>query len=83
MRPIMIYNAILSSIWTLNLFDEPFVIYGPAGGPNESALLMSHLVYRNAFSYFNISYASANAFMITMIVVIISIIMFRYSRTEY
>lgn len=83
MRPIIVFAMMMSTIGTFNLFDESFILFGSEGGISQSGLLLATLLYRNAFLYFKLGYASAIAFVITIIIFIGTLIFYRYARTEY
>ncbi|MEU7003206.1 sugar ABC transporter permease [Nonomuraea sp. NPDC046570] len=66
LRPILLLTVVLSTIGTLQLFDEPFVLTG--GGPDNSTLTISLYLYQNGFQYFDFGYAAAIAYALTLIV---------------
>ena len=71
-RPAIILTVVLSTIGTLQLFDEPYVLTG--GGPNNATLTIGLYLYQNAFKYFDFGYASAIGYVLTLIVVVIAVI---------
>lgn len=72
LRPALILTIVLSTIGTLQLFDEPYVLTG--GGPNNATLTIGLYLYQNAFQYFDFGYASAIGYALTVIVVVIAVI---------
>ncbi|MEM7132640.1 MAG: sugar ABC transporter permease [Chloroflexota bacterium] len=50
-----------------------------AGGPNEATEFYSIYLYRNAFQYFKMGYASALAWILFMVILIFTLIIFRSS----
>ena len=46
-----------STIGTLQLFDEPFIL--TAGGPNNATTTITLYLYETGFKYFEFGYASA------------------------
>ena len=72
LRPILLFTLVLSTIGTLQLFDEPFVL--TRGGPDNATMTVSMYLYNNGFSYFDFGYASAIAYALTFIVVILGAI---------
>lgn len=72
LRPALVLTVVLSTIGTLQLFDEPFVLTN--GGPNNATLTIGMYLYQNAFQYFDFGYASAIGYVLTIIVAIISLI---------
>lgn len=75
LRPVLLFTFVLSTIGTLQLFTEPFLITntGP-GGATET--LVTYL-YKQGFRNFNFGYASAIAYTVAIIAAIFSIIQIR------
>jgi ABC-type sugar transport system permease subunit len=55
------------------------VIGGTNGSPLESTLMVMVLIYRNAFRYFKMGYASALAFLMFLVIMLVTVIIFRSS----
>ncbi|NJP38619.1 sugar ABC transporter permease [Bacillus luteus] len=70
LKPIFLFTAVLSTIGTLQLFDEPFILTD--GGPNNSTLTISLYLYLNGFRYFDFNYASAIAYVLVIIIALFS-----------
>ncbi|MCE7792702.1 sugar ABC transporter permease [Salipaludibacillus sp. CUR1] len=70
LKPIFLFTFVLSTIGTLQLFDEPFILTG--GGPNNSTLTISLYLYINGFRYFDFNYASAIAYILVIIIALLS-----------
>ncbi|WP_444684965.1 carbohydrate ABC transporter permease [Alkalicoccus luteus] len=70
LKPIFLFTAMLSTIGTLQLFDEPFILTD--GGPNNSTLTISLYLYLNGFRYFDFNYASAIAYVLVIIIALFS-----------
>ncbi|HEV2527527.1 MAG TPA: sugar ABC transporter permease [Thermomicrobiales bacterium] len=69
------FNLVLGIIGALQVFTEAFVLTN--GGPNNATLLLPVYLYRNAFSYLEMGYASAIAWVMFLIVFILTLIVFR------
>ncbi len=69
------FNLVLGIIGALQVFAEAFVLTG--GGPNNSTLLLSLYLYRNAFQYLKMGYASAIAWVMFLIVLLLTLLVFR------
>ncbi|GAA3465872.1 carbohydrate ABC transporter permease [Nonomuraea roseola] len=78
LRPILALTVVLSTIGTLQLFDEPFVLTG--GGPDNSTLTISLYLYQNGFRYFDFGYAAAIAYALTLIVAVFGIAQMRLQK---
>ena len=69
------FNLILGIIGALQVFTEAWVL--TEGGPNNSTLLLSVHLYRNAFEYLKMGYASAIAWVMFMIVLALTLVVFK------
>lgn len=78
MRPIILFTIVMSTIGTLQLFAEPYVI--TAGGPNNETLTLSMYLYNNAFKFFDFGYASALAWILALFISILGLIQVRFLR---
>ncbi|MFJ6940289.1 carbohydrate ABC transporter permease [Streptomyces sp. NPDC101132] len=75
LRPALLLTAVLSTIGTLQLFDEPYVLTG--GGPDNATLTIGVYLYQNAFKFFDFGYASAIAYALTVLIGLLGLIQFR------
>ncbi|MBT2450571.1 sugar ABC transporter permease [Streptomyces sp. ISL-43] len=75
LRPALLLTTVLSTIGTLQIFDEPFVLTG--GGPDNATLTIGLYLYQNAFKYFDFGYASAIAYALAVLIGILGLIQFR------
>ncbi|ROQ78115.1 sugar ABC transporter permease [Streptomyces sp. NBC_01260] len=75
LRPILLLTVVLSTIGTLQLFDEPYVLTG--GGPDNSTLTVTMYLYNNGFKYFDFGYASALAYALALIVAVLGLLQVR------
>ncbi|MFH8473997.1 carbohydrate ABC transporter permease [Streptomyces sp. NPDC018000] len=75
LRPILLLTVVLSTIGTLQLFDEPYVLTG--GGPDNATMTVTMYLYNNGFKYFDFGYASALAYVLALIVSVLGILQVR------
>lgn len=78
LKPIILFTLIQSSIGMFNLFTEPFVLTGSnwGGGTNNGGLtLMMYLLSKAPQGGNAYGYASAIAYVITFIIIVISLIL--------
>lgn len=80
LKPILLFCAIMSTIGTVQLFTEPQLL--TLGGPNNSTLTPIMYLYQYGFNSFKFGYASAVAYIITIIVFIMSLIQIKLSRGD-
>ncbi|MEU8700691.1 sugar ABC transporter permease [Streptomyces sp. NPDC048680] len=75
LRPAILLTTVLSTIGTLQIFDEPFILTG--GGPDNATLTIGVYLYQNAFTYFDFGYASAIAYVLAVLIGVLGLIQFR------
>ena len=72
--PIVFYNLITQMCQAFQEFNGPFII--TQGGPRGATTLFSLLIYNRAFKAFEMGMASAEAWVLFVIVMVLSIISF-------
>ena len=72
------YVVIASSIWAFQLFEEPWIL--TQGGPMNATSTVAIHIYRNAFQFFKLGYASASAYVLTMVIMIFAIINLKIAK---
>jgi multiple sugar transport system permease protein len=83
MSPVIFYTVVVNVIYSLQYFTQAFVAEGGGnnlGAPLNSTLFYSIYLYQNAFAYFKMGYASAMAWILFLITVIATFLIFRFSR---
>jgi multiple sugar transport system permease protein len=71
------FNLVLGIIGALQVFTDAYVITN--GGPNNSTLFIAVYLYRHAFQFLNFGYAAALAWVLFLIVLVLTIFVFRSS----
>lgn len=79
MSPVIFYNLILGLIAGFQVFAQPLIMTG--GGPRYSTLFAVLYLYANAFKNFKMGYASAIAWVLFMVILLLTILTFRISRS--
>ncbi|MCR6108060.1 sugar ABC transporter permease [Salipaludibacillus agaradhaerens] len=77
LKPIILFAGILSTIGTLQLFDEPFNL--TSGGPGNATMTLGLYIYENGFEYFDFSYGSAVAYVVVVLVAVLSFVQFKFT----
>jgi multiple sugar transport system permease protein len=77
--PVLFYNLVTGIIGTFQIFTSVYVM--TAGGPAEATLFYNLYLFNNAFKYNQMGYASALAWMLFLIVLILTLLVFRSSST--
>jgi multiple sugar transport system permease protein len=75
--PVILYNMIIGFIAAFQEFTLPQLLTN--GGPANATLLYSVYLYRNAFTYLRMGKASALAWILFLIIVIYTVLLFRSS----
>ncbi len=76
--PAIFYNLIVTTIGVLQSFVEAFIMTD--GGPGTATLFYGLYLYRQAFEFFRMGYASALAWLIFLIILGLTILNFRVAR---
>jgi ABC-type sugar transport system permease subunit len=82
MRPVILFDAIISTIGTFNLFAEPYVLFGADGGIGQAGLVTGTLLYQNAFVYFKFGYGAALAWVLAVIIFVLSMLQLKLGSRE-
>lgn len=79
--PVLFYNLIIALIGAFQFFTQAYVISNGRGDPDGATLFLNLYLYRQAFGFFNMGYASALAWLLFVIVLGLTILLFRTSRS--
>jgi multiple sugar transport system permease protein len=77
LSPVILYNLVMNVIWATQLFTEPLVMTG--GGPEFSTLSYVLYTYNNAFQYLKMGQASAMAWLLFVVTLALTAVVFRSS----
>ncbi len=75
--PVILFNVIIGLIQSFQVFTQAFVMTD--GGPNNATLFYVLYLYRVAFRYHQMGYASAMAWILFVIVLVCTLLVFRSS----
>jgi len=78
--PVILFNLVMGIIGSFQIFAQALIIGGTNGEPLDSTLMYMVLLYKNAFRYFAMGYASAMAVALFVAVLILTLLIFRTSR---
>jgi len=78
--PVILYNLVIGLITTFQYFTTAYIIGGTTGNPNYSTLFYNLYLYNQAFVYTDMGYASAMAWVLLLIVIAITALVFATSR---
>ncbi|UAL53805.1 MULTISPECIES: carbohydrate ABC transporter permease [Metabacillus] len=78
LSPVILFNLVLQTIGSFQMFTQAFVI--TKGGPIQSTYMFALYLYERAFARFEMGYASALAWILLVIIGIVTALIFISSR---
>ncbi|MFY0759542.1 sugar ABC transporter permease [Metabacillus dongyingensis] len=78
LSPVILFNLVLQTIGSFQMFTQAFVI--TKGGPIQSTYMFALYLYERAFARFEMGYASALAWILLAIIGIVTALIFISSR---
>jgi multiple sugar transport system permease protein len=79
MTPVIFFNLVMGIIGAFQTFTQAFVIT-PNGGPQDSTYFYSLYLYNRAWKYLDMGYASAMAWMLFLVIVVLTAVVFRTQK---
>ncbi|MCC2336728.1 carbohydrate ABC transporter permease [Cellulomonas wangsupingiae] len=80
LTPIVFFNLVLQVIGAFQSFTQAFVVSGGTGGPADSTMFYTLYLYQKGFTSLEMGYASAMAWLLVIIVAILTAINFFASK---
>jgi multiple sugar transport system permease protein len=80
LRPVTLYVAIIYTIAAFEVFERVYVMTG--GGPGYATHTIVYLIWRTGFRFTEYGAASAQAFLLFVVIATISVVQFRSLRSE-
>ncbi len=77
--PVIYFNLLIGIIGGLQVFTSAFIMMGGAG-PERSVLFYAIYIYQNAFEYRHMGYASAMAWILCMLILVLTLLASRIAR---
>jgi len=75
LAPTLVFVVLMTMIGHFQLFAEPYVM--TQGGPGDATLSVVLLMYREGFRWWNLGYASATAFVLFAIILVLTALALR------
>lgn len=81
LKPVILFTTIISTIGTLQLFDEVYNFTAGTGGPSDSTVTLSLYIYNLTFKFMpSFGYSATVSWVIVVIVGILSLLQFLIAR---
>jgi multiple sugar transport system permease protein len=80
LTPIIFFNLVLQVIHAFQSFTQAFVVSGGTGGPADSTLFYTLYLYQQGFASLNMGYASAMAWLLLVIIAVLTAVNFFLSK---
>jgi multiple sugar transport system permease protein len=77
LSPVILFNVIVGMIGSFQVFAQIYILTG--GGPADATLMYAYYLYVSAFEFFKMGYASAMAWILFLIVLAATLLIFRSS----
>ncbi len=75
LSPYIFFNLIMGVIGTFQIFTQAYIM--TQGGPVDATMFYVYYLFNNAFQYFKMGYASAMAWILFLIILILTLIQFK------
>jgi multiple sugar transport system permease protein len=83
LRPILLYVVVTATINAYNVFTQVYVMtLGSQSAPGQAVRVLVYDIYTNGFQFFKMGYASAEAVILTMIVLGLTVVQFGIARND-
>ena len=80
LTPIIFFNFVMQTIGAFQAFTPAYIISGGQGGPADATLFYTLYLYEQAFTNFQMGYASAMAWVLVAIIAVVTAISFFSAR---
>ena len=78
LSPTIFFVVIITAISSFQVFDLIYLM--TQGGPFDSTNVLVYSIYKNAFEYFNIGKASAIAYVLFVIILVLTLIQWHFRK---
>jgi multiple sugar transport system permease protein len=77
LSPVLLFNLVMGVIDAFQYFTNAYIMTG--GGPGRATLFYNLYLYQNAFKYYKMGYASALAWVLFVIILLLTLLIFKSS----
>jgi len=78
LSPYILFNLVMGLIGAFQIFTQAYIM--TQGGPVDSTLFYAYALFNNAFRYMRMGYASAMAWVLFAIILVLTVIQLRLSK---
>ena len=75
LTPTLLFSLVMGIIGSFQVFTQSYIM--TSGGPNNATLTIVLLLYRKAFQQFQMGYASAIAWLLFAVIMVLSLVSLR------
>jgi multiple sugar transport system permease protein len=79
LTPVLFYELVMTLIESFKIFTQAYVM--TEGGPRNASMFYVYYLYRNAFQYYQMGYASAMAWVMFLVILAFTLLIFRSSKS--
>jgi multiple sugar transport system permease protein len=81
LAPVLLFVIVITTISSYNVFTQVYVLASDVqGAPGKLVRVLVYDIFENGFRFFNMGYAAAEAVYLFLIVIVLTIIQFRFLR---
>jgi multiple sugar transport system permease protein len=81
LAPVLLFVIVITTISAYNVFTQVYVLASDVqGAPGKLVRVIVYDIFENGFRFFNMGYAAAEAVYLFLIVIVLTIIQFRFLR---
>lgn len=77
LTPVIFFNLVMGIIGAFQFFTQAYIMTVPTGGPEGSAMFYSLYLFLQSWSYLNMGYASAMAFVLFLVIMTVTLLVFK------
>jgi multiple sugar transport system permease protein len=81
LSPIIFFNFVMQMVSAFQSFTQAFIISGGSGSPLDSTMFYSLYLYIKGFGFSEMGYAAAMAWVLLLIIALLTVIAFKFSGT--
>jgi multiple sugar transport system permease protein len=81
LAPVTLFVVVITTIASFNVFTQVYVLAADVqGSPGRLVRVLVYDIFENGFRFFNMGYAAAEALYLFLIIMVLTIIQFRFMR---